>query len=88
MLDVSSLYEFEGYTIDVSKYELTEKEKEILRNAIDLVNNNWSLRELSRNCGISKSTLQKDFTDKLRYISFELYQLVRKRYEQHISSKG
>ena len=74
--------EYEGYQLDVDKYELTDKDKMILDNAILLVDNVWSLRTLSRNVLRSKSQLSRDFQKPLRQLSYELYQIVRKRLER------
>jgi len=72
-----------NYTLDVSKYDLSEQDAAVIDNAISLVENNWSLRKLAENTGISKSTLQRDFANKLKYFSYELYQLVQRRYTEH-----
>ena len=69
---------YNGYLLDgISVYDLTEKDKIIIDNACILVDNNWSLRKLSRNCCRSKSQLQRDFKH-LKIISYELYKVVER----------
>ncbi len=75
--------EYKGYHLDVDRYELSEKELQILEHAYMLCDNGWTLRELSRNCGTSKSELSREF-QKLRSISYELYQRVQKTYCRNI----
>ncbi len=77
---MDSIYEYRGYTLDISKYDLSDSEKAVIDNAADLVDYGWSLRTLSENCGVSRSKLQKDFATTLRYVCYELYQLVQKQY--------
>ena len=76
----SSEYQYyDGYMLDnVCNYELTDLEKEILDNAIILVNQNWSLRKLSKNVGRSRSQLSRDFQKPLKRLSYDLYGCVRK----------
>lgn len=71
-------YYYNGYQLDgITAHDLTDKEKQIIDNACVLVDNRWSLRELSRNCFRSKSQLQRDFKQ-LKGISYELYQVVER----------
>ena len=83
MYENEDLYSLYGYTIDVSKWDMTDSERNIVYLASELVDNDWSLSELSKNTGVPKSTLQREFTNKLRYLSYELYQCVQRRYKQH-----
>lgn len=78
--------EYSGYRLDVDRYELTQKELDILEHACMLCENRWSLRQLSRNCGVSKSELSREF-QKLRAISYELYQRVQKTYYSNMTYK-
>lgn len=73
------LHYYNGYMLDsVYTYELTDKDIEILNNACALVDNTWSLRGLSRNCGRSRSQLSRDFQHPLKNLSYELYQCVKR----------
>lgn len=70
---------YRGYMLDdVCSYDLTDLEKEILDNAKMLVDENWSLRELSRNVGRSRSQLSRDFQKPLKSLSYDLYGCVRR----------
>ena len=75
---------------DLNTYDLTKKQTEILDNAILSIDNNWSLRKLSREIGLSKSQLSRDFQT-LKTISRELYLVLRKqyknRYERYFKDK-
>ena len=71
---------YENYLMDdVLLWELTDKDKEILNSAIYIVDNGCSIRECSRNFGISKSQLHRDIHSKIKRISYELYQCVVKQ---------
>ncbi len=70
---------YNGYLLDGTyNFDLSEKEKVLLDNAIMLIDNNWSLRCLSRNVGKSKSQLHRDFQLSLKKVSFELYHYVNR----------
>ncbi len=69
-------YEYKGYRLDVSIWSLSDRKKEILDNAISFIENKYSLRQLSENCGRSTSTVCSDFHI-LPTISTELNDLVR-----------
>lgn len=69
---------YDKYELNIAYYELDEKQKEILQNAVMLVDYHYSLRELSKNVCKSKSTLSDDFNTELRKISYELYKCVKK----------
>lgn len=72
---------YDGYLLnDICTYELTTRQVSILNNAIFLVDNAISLRQLSRETCRSKSQLSRDFKE-LRTISYELYKLVVKQYK-------
>ena len=75
--------EYNNYQLDVDYYELTERDKRILDNACLLVDNEWSLRELSKNCMLGKSQLSDDFK-KLKYLSYELWLEVKKVYNKNV----
>ena len=70
---------------DITIYDLSDKQKELLDNACMLVDNGYSLRQLSRNVNKSKSQLSRDFQKPLRKLSFELYQCVHRTYKKNIS---
>lgn len=78
--------EYKGYRLDVDRYELSKKEFQILEHACMLCDNKWTLRELSRNCGTSKSELSREFA-RLRSISYELYQCVQRVYHNNLTYK-
>lgn len=68
---------YENYLLDdMDLWELTEKNKEILNMAIWIVDNRCSIRQCSKEFGKSKSQLHRDIHQKLRSISYELYQCV------------
>ena len=70
---------YRGYMLDdICSYDLTDHEKMILDNACMLVDENWSLRTLSRNVGRSRSQLSRDFQRPLRNLSYELYGCVKR----------
>ena len=81
-----SLYEYNGYALDICRYDLTDRETMILDNADMLVSNKWSLRCLSRNTGRSRSQLSRDFQKPLKYLSYELYKLVQRTYKENSRS--
>lgn len=78
---------YAGYQLDVSRYDLTEHDIMILRNAVLLVDNIWSLRTLSRNVLRSRSQLSRDFQKPLRTMSYELWQRVQKIYQRNTRYK-
>jgi len=78
---------YAGYQLDVSRYDLTNREIKILNDAVLLVDNGWSLRKLSRNVLRSKSQLSRDFQKPLRTISYELWQRVQKTYQKNMRYK-
>lgn len=68
---------YENYLLDdMDVWELTEKNKEILNMAIWIVDNRCSIQQCSKEFGKSKSQLHRDIHQKLRNISYELYQCV------------
>lgn len=79
----NDLFEYNGYALDICRYDLTDHEMMILDNAYMLVTNKWSLRCLSRNIGRSRSQLSRDFQKPLKYISYELYTLVQRTYREN-----
>ena len=64
------------YLDDIYDWDLTDNDKMILDSACLVVNYNYSLRQLSKEVGRSKSQLSRDF-QKLKYISYELWKLVQ-----------
>ena len=74
---------YEGYFLDdYNTYDLNDIQINILNNAIFLVDNNLSLRKLSKEVGKSRSQLSRDFKS-LRKLSYELWLKVRKVYKFH-----
>ena len=65
-------------------YWQEEKHKEDIKNyATQLIEYNWSLRVLSDNVGISKSTLFDWFHTELSHIDDDLYVQVKNRLYKH-----
>ena len=65
---------------------IEERAIEIARYIID---NNTTVRQAAKHFGISKSTVHKDITERLRYVNPQLYRQVRKildtnKQERHI----
>lgn len=61
------------YITDVDLYAMTPHELFIVRCMIELLDNNWTLREAAKNLVVSKSTLHRWIHDDVRHISTELY---------------
>lgn len=76
---------YEGYILNDGLYSwnLTNRDKRILNEAIFLVDNNMSIRRLSKEFLVSKSQIHRDLTVELRKISFELYQVVQKIFKKN-----
>ena len=58
-------------------WELTDLDKQILDSAIWIVDNKVSIRQTAKEFYISKSKLQRQLSDKLKKLSYELYCCVR-----------
>ena len=52
-----------------------------------MIENNATVRQAAKNFGISKSTVHKDITDKLRHVNQALYRNVKKVLEQNKSER-
>lgn len=69
---------YQGYLLDdIAEWELPNKDRLLLDSCIYLIDNKCSLREVEQNCLISRSTLSRQINTRLRYISFEIYNLVK-----------
>lgn len=76
---------YKGYLLDDTyEWDLTDKEKMILDNACMLVDEHYTLKELSRNCCRSVSSLKRDFGKPLRSLSFELWQCVNRVKQENL----
>ena len=71
---------YQNYLLEagVYPYMLTDIEKRILDCAIWILNNKSSIRKTCKEFMLSKSQLHRDLQNKLKNISYELYQLVCK----------
>lgn len=71
---------YKGYELNdsVCIWSLSDHDIRILDAAVDLVENNYTLRELAVNSMIPRSTLCDYFKFSLRQLSYELYTSVRK----------
>lgn len=69
---------------DIYTFDLDSRTKELLDATVDLVDNNWSLKQASDNSMCySKSTIAKFINNELRHVSFELYQVARRTLNNH-----
>lgn len=73
-----SVYDFNGYQLDIEDYLLTDRQLNLLSACVWLVDNKSSLRVTSKNCLVSKSVLHSFIRNELRSLSFELYGCVDK----------
>lgn len=71
---------YKGYELNdtVNIWELEERDIAILDAAVELVENRYTLRELSDNVMFPRSTLSDNFKTPLRKLSAELYCSVHK----------
>lgn len=72
---------YRGYRLDDFRYsfDLKESEINILDEAIFLVDNKVSIRDLSKEFCRSKTSIHRDLTSQLRDISYELYSCVQRQ---------
>lgn len=69
---------YQGYLLDgIAEWELSDNDKLLLDSCIYLIDYRCSLREVERNCLISRSTLSRQINTRLRCISFEIYNLTK-----------
>lgn len=67
---------------------MKEKIKErVLHEASRIVETKKTLRELSKEFGVSKSTIHKDMQQKLILLDKELYRQVQRVFEEHLMSR-
>lgn len=60
-----------------------EIEQRVRQLAVYLIENNATVRDAARHFGVSKSTVHKDVTERLRYIDRSLYRQTRTVLEQN-----
>lgn len=72
---------YENYMLNdgVYNYTLSDKDKEVLDEAIWLIDNKVSIRKVCNEFGKSKSTIHRDLSIKLNNISSELYVCVKRQ---------
>lgn len=70
---------YNNYSLDVPEWELSNRDKRILDCACWIVDYKTSIRGCSKEFGISKSQLHRDIHNRLRKISYELYQCVKRQ---------
>lgn len=77
--------EFEGIELNtgVCLYDLNRIELRTLREALYLVEYNYSIRVSARDLCVSKSTLHRDVNNVLPHLSIELYDQVRTILKKH-----
>lgn len=68
--------EYNNYQLDVPEWELSEIYKRILDCGCYIADYKTSIRGCAREFGISKSQLHRDIHEKLKKLSYELYQCV------------
>lgn len=69
-------YYNDRYLLDVFKWDLTDRDYEVLSWGDYIVDNKCSIRYASCNLGVAKSTLHENLHKKLPKLSFELYECV------------
>lgn len=62
-------------------------EERIIRLAEYIIKHNATVRETAKNFGVSKSTVHKDITERLKYLNEELARETRKILEQNKSER-
>lgn len=77
---------YDNYLLDMYTWQLSEIDKRILNTGIWIVENLCSIRQCSKEFGISKSQIHRDIHNKLKNISYELYKCVLKQFKAN--SKG
>lgn len=70
---------YESYQLDIFNYELSDNDKLLLDACIWLVENRASIRGVARNFNMSKTYLHKHIHLRLRRLSFELYECVKRQ---------
>lgn len=67
---------------------MKDKLKErVLQEATRIIETKKTLRELSKEFGVSKSTIHKDMQQKLILLDKDLYKQVKKVFEEHLMSR-
>ncbi len=80
-----TIMKYNGYQLEANKYDLTERQLELIDACIWLVDNRQSIRVTGKNMNVKKSTLGKFLKDgELRGLSYGLYQVVRKQIKRNI----
>jgi len=72
---------YENYELNTGVYsfDLTDRQKQLLDEAIWLVDNKVSIRQVSKEFGRCKSVIHKELNTKLKYLSYELYKCVQRQ---------
>lgn len=72
---------YQNYRLDqpYQTYNMSQKEKQLMEIGVDIFENKKSVREVSRDFMIPKTTIERYIHTRLRYISYELYKLVCKQ---------
>lgn len=81
-IDIGDDYSYyQNYRLDqpYQTYNMSQKEKQLMDIGIDIIENKKSIREVSHDFLIPKTTIERYIHTRLRYISYELYQLVCKQ---------
>lgn len=74
---------YNNYLLDVYEWDLTDGDKRSLDEAIWIVDNKCSIRMCSKEYVRSKSSIHRDIHNKVRLLSYELYQCVKKQFAQN-----
>lgn len=69
----------QGYMLDVPSWELSKSDEEYFQCAVWIVDNKCSIRQMSKDCLVARSTFHTWYKKKLRGISYELYLCVRRQ---------
>jgi hypothetical protein len=75
---MEDLYVYNGYSLDDNiKYDLSDKDRDLLDACIYLVDNRSSIRVTAKNYGYRKSSLHRYIHLRLPKLSHELFGLVK-----------
>jgi len=76
-----------GYLLNDNVYEwdLSKVDTRVLEEALWMTDNRCSIRCTAKNCNTSKSTVQRDLSEKLPKLSAELYLVVRRIIKSNIN---
>lgn len=74
---------YQNYLLDVDLWELSDSDRYILDAAIWILSNKCSIRECEKDFCKNKSQIHRDIHNKLRSISYELYQCVIRQLKEN-----